>query len=132
MADNQVYERIFTEAVLDDAVTVAIHQDTNGNVLAWVKWGSWVGDGVHQHGDFEGPLPVPRALERANELAPLYEFERVVVYVDDFRLWRPEWGTLVSTGTARGFRIDGSDAEEVPGTDDAMQTTHTLDRERNI
>lgn len=104
MPAEKVYERLPVEEVVADAITVAIHRDETGAVMAWAKWGPWVGDGVHQHGDFEGPLPVPQALERAEELAPLYNFSKVVVYVDAFDLWQPEWGTLVSGSTASGAR----------------------------
>ncbi len=130
MTANLVYERIPTETLLDDAITVAIHSDADGKTLAWVKWGPWIGDGVHQHGDFEGPLPVRKALDRGTELAPLYGFDRVVVFVDDFSLWHADWGTLVSTGTmpaAAPRGIESEAADEMPAGDDAARTSHILD-----
>lgn len=99
-----VYERIPAEEIVEGAITVAIHETPEDGVRAWVKWGPFIADGVHRHGDFEGPLPVPGALERAAQLGPLYELDRVVVYLESDGLWQPQWGTLV-TSVPLGARL---------------------------
>jgi hypothetical protein len=42
------------------------------------------------------PRPVPLALRRAEELRDLCQLRRIVVVLDDQRLWKPEWGALRS------------------------------------
>lgn len=71
-------------------------------VSLWNAAGRTVADVVCSHaragddlGIAEFPRPVCIALERAEEVRKASRLSRVVVAVDDPRLWRPEWGELV-------------------------------------
>jgi hypothetical protein len=47
---------------------------------------------VDQIADF--PMPVPRALVEADEMRNRLNLRRIVVVLEDEKLWLPEWGTL--------------------------------------
>jgi len=92
MAEDREYERALAAA--EGEVFVDIIPSANGELAATVTWGEWISDGIPRHGDSEGPMPVPAALKRAEEVVAMYELKDVVVSIPSDDLWEAEWGLL--------------------------------------
>jgi hypothetical protein len=92
MATQREYLEVRQAA--QDEVLVEISEGETGDLVATVAWGDWVSDGVTRHGDSVGPMGVGEALRRADEVASLYGFARVVVSLGRAHTWNPNWGTL--------------------------------------
>ncbi|HTJ58983.1 MAG TPA: hypothetical protein VL418_15695 [Devosiaceae bacterium] len=92
MTNDREYLRALEAA--EGKVHVQIFEDSDGFPMANVVWGLWISDGVPRPGSSEGPMSVPNALRRADEVAALYEIDGVVVSVTDDRLWDEAWGFL--------------------------------------
>jgi hypothetical protein len=90
------YDRDYERALEaeEGKVHVEITANADGHPAAIVKWGPWVSDGIVRHGSAEGPMSVPLALRRADEVAALYGLKGVAIDLADERLWRPDWGVL--------------------------------------
>ena len=92
MAEDREYQRALKAA--EGEVLVDVTSGINGAHVATVTWGEWISDGIPRHGDSEGPMSVPEALRRADEVAELYGLQGVVVSVPNDDLWQSEWGAL--------------------------------------
>ena len=92
MAEDREYQRALKAA--EGEVLVDVTSGTDGAHVATVTWGEWISDGIPRHGDSEGPMSVPEALRRADEVAELYGLQGVVVSVPNDDLWQREWGAL--------------------------------------
>lgn len=86
-----------------DAITVGVRSDTRilrlggvefGQRDAVVYWPDWLANGVKIIGAMEGPMAVPFALARAEELRQRYGFNRIVIWVQHRELWDNSWGEL--------------------------------------
>jgi hypothetical protein len=89
--------------VATDAVIVGIGSDgpaleaaglTAEPTLASVYWPERLFQGDKVEARMEGPFDPAAALDRADEIAKLYGFPRVVVAIQDRSLWEPAWGIL--------------------------------------
>ena len=88
-----------------DAITVGIRSDTRiltiaglrfGQRDAVVFWPEWLGKDELVPAAMEGPMPVQRALERAESLCARYAFKRVVIWLQHRELWDERWGQLAA------------------------------------
>jgi hypothetical protein len=104
MAEDREYQRALRAA--EGEVLVEVTPGINGELAATVTWGEWISDGIPRHGDSEGPMSVPAALRRADEVAELYGLQGVVVSVPDDDLWRSEWGALRTDRWSEGLVAD--------------------------
>jgi hypothetical protein len=86
-----------------DAVTVGISSDTRllkvaglqfGQRNAAVYWPDWDAGIEPAIAGVEGPMSVPNALTRAEDLQLIHGFRRVVVWVQHRELWDERWGEL--------------------------------------
>jgi hypothetical protein len=98
------------DEVAMDAVTVEIGTDTRilkiaglefGELSAWVYWPEWKHKGELIPAQSEGPLKVPAALVRADEMARRYGFNDVVIVLQDHSMWNAAWGTLAAKSGVR-------------------------------
>ncbi len=89
--------------IAPDAITVGISSDTRiltiaglqfGETNAVVFWPDWHGNGKHLKAALDGPMPVLKALDRAEELYAQHAFKRVVVWLQHRELWDDRWGKL--------------------------------------
>jgi hypothetical protein len=113
MAEDREYERALKAA--EGEVLVEVVPGTNGDLFATVIWGEWISDGVPRHGDSEGPMSVPQALRRADEVAELYGLQGVVVSIPEDDLWESQWGALRSERWSEDLAAD----EVTPAATDA-------------
>lgn len=88
-----------------DAITIGIRSDTRiwkvgglqfGQRDAVIYWPDWKGKSAPISNGIEGPMAVPLALTRANELCARFEFERVVLWLQHRELWDERWGRLAA------------------------------------
>lgn len=86
-----------------DAITVGVRSDTRiltvaglqfGQRDALLYWPDWAENGRSVSAAMEGPMPVQRALARADTLCAEHAFKRVVVWVQHRELWDDRWGRL--------------------------------------
>jgi hypothetical protein len=113
MAEDREYQRARKAA--EGEVLVDVTSGIDGAQVATVTWGEWVSDGIPRHGDTEGPMSVPAALRRADEVAELYGLQGVVVSVPDDDFWQSEWGALRTDRWSEDLLGD----EDVPSASDA-------------
>ena len=121
MAEDREYQRALKAA--EGEVLVDVTSGIDGAHVATVTWGEWISDGIPRHGDSEGPMSVPEALRRADEVAELYGLQGVVVSVPNDDLWQSEWGALRADRWPEDLVAD----ETVPLASDADEGM-TVDR----
>ena len=123
MAEDREYQRALKAA--EGEVLVDVTSGIDGAQVATVTWGEWISDGIPRHGDTEGPMSVPAALRRADEVAELYGLQGVVVSVPDDDFWQSEWGALRTDRWSEDLLGD----EDVPlsDADDGMMVDRRAD-----
>lgn len=77
-----------------DAAVFAVEGLDFGDVQASVYWPERMTQGDLVRAGLEGPYTVPEAIERANQLRELWNYDRIVIAIQDRSLWRSEWGRL--------------------------------------
>lgn len=107
MASDRAYDEADVAGAGD--VLVEITSGPEGEPLATLTWGDWVSDGITRHGESVGPMSVGEALARADTVADLYGFDRVVVSMRGGPAWNPAWGTL---RRAPADFVEADDADE--------------------
>ena len=91
------------DEIATDAVTVGIRSDTRILTIGGLQFGAreailyWPESsetGTLVRAALEGPMPVERALKRADALCTSHGFKRVVIWLQHHELWDSRWGTL--------------------------------------
>lgn len=94
---DAAYRQVPVGASAEDAVTVGIETDRDGQLRAAVRW-SARGDVDAGEAEF---ADVGKALVAAEAARALHGFAEIVVTLAHPGLWREEWGRLQAEGPAR-------------------------------
>lgn len=73
-----------------------INSDAGNEPFASVSWADWFTQGDKLKGEVHGPYSVPAAIERSRVFMQLWDFQQVVILIEDRSLWREDWGTLAA------------------------------------
>lgn len=92
MSSPYVFDRVHHDNH-PNAVTVHIWS-RDGKLVGEVSWPPVDRGGTILRSAVGEPVPAEMALRRAVAEAEAYGFPRVVVHIDDLRLWNDAWGRL--------------------------------------
>ena len=98
MTSNEaVYRQLPVGTSIEDAVTVGIETDRDGQIKAAVWWGA-KSDADADEAEF---ADIGEAFAAAEAARALHGFAEVVVTLADPGQWRAEWGRLQADGPAK-------------------------------
>jgi hypothetical protein len=94
MDRNAKYRRFLSrDSIPIDAVRIRIiEEDTR--VVAEVKWPE---NELTDKGDYFYATHIPLSFERALDVKENYDFSEIIIVIDDDRMWKSEWGELVTS-----------------------------------
>ena len=92
MSFNNIFDRVFDDST-PNAVTVKIWA-MDGKTVADASCSSVAEKGAPPGISHGAALPVPVAMNVALDAATRHGITRVVITIDDVKLWRSEWGIL--------------------------------------
>jgi hypothetical protein len=92
--DDEVSFDSIMVGIGDDSAALIAAGTSPVEPVASVYWAEKLLQGDKVQAGMEGPYTIPEALQRAEELRALWDFNSVVITLQTRDTWRKEWGDL--------------------------------------